>query len=121
MGEEVQLHIFLTSVLDGGKWSVSRPGRFTSRERALGTQRTGGWIGPRAVLDSVAKRKIHRPCRESNPGRPARSLVAILTVLYTWLSIGISEIIMNGLERDLLSNGTKIVFFTLKKMNAINS
>jgi hypothetical protein len=29
-GEEVQLHTFLTSALDGGEWSASRPGR--SRE-----------------------------------------------------------------------------------------
>jgi hypothetical protein len=30
----------LTSALDGGEWSASRPGRFTPRERALGTR----WI-----------------------------------------------------------------------------
>jgi hypothetical protein len=34
---EVQLHSFFTSVLDGGEWSASRPGRFTPRERAPGT------------------------------------------------------------------------------------
>jgi hypothetical protein len=28
---------------------------------------------PRAGLDTVEKRKISRPCGESNPGRPARS------------------------------------------------
>jgi hypothetical protein len=32
---------FLTSALDGGEWSASRPGRFTPRER---TPRTH-WIG----------------------------------------------------------------------------
>jgi hypothetical protein len=26
------------TALDGGEWSASRPGRFTSRERAPGTQ-----------------------------------------------------------------------------------
>jgi hypothetical protein len=31
----------LISALDGGEWSDSRPGRFTSRERAPGTH----WIG----------------------------------------------------------------------------
>jgi hypothetical protein len=30
----------LTSALDGGEWSASRPGRFTPEERALGTR----WI-----------------------------------------------------------------------------
>jgi len=28
----------LTSALDGGEWSASRPGRFTPRERAPGTR-----------------------------------------------------------------------------------
>jgi hypothetical protein len=56
----------LTSVLDGGEWSASRPGRFTPRERAPGTHWIGFWVGPRAVLDAVVKRKIPSPRRESN-------------------------------------------------------
>jgi len=32
-------------------------------------------------LDEVAKRKIPCPCRESNPGPPARNLVDVLTEL----------------------------------------
>jgi hypothetical protein len=51
----------LTSALDGGEWSASHPGRFIPRERAPGTYRTGGWVGPRAVLDEVVKRKIPSP------------------------------------------------------------
>jgi len=31
------------------------------RERALGTHWIGGWVGPRAVLDAVVKRKIFSP------------------------------------------------------------
>jgi hypothetical protein len=57
----------LTSVLDRGEWSASRTGRFTPRERAPGTHRIGGWVGPRDVLDAVVKRKILSPRRESNP------------------------------------------------------
>jgi hypothetical protein len=60
----------LTSALDGGEWSASRPGRFTPRERAPGNYWIGGWAGPRAVLDAVAKRKIPSPRRESNPRPP---------------------------------------------------
>jgi hypothetical protein len=26
---DIQIHIFLTSTLDGGEWSAARPGRFT--------------------------------------------------------------------------------------------
>jgi hypothetical protein len=33
---------FLTSALDGGKWLVSRPGRFTPREKAPCTHWVGG-------------------------------------------------------------------------------
>jgi len=36
-------------------------------------------MGPRADLDAVVKRKIFCTCQESNPGRPARSLVTIST------------------------------------------
>jgi hypothetical protein len=51
----------LTSALDGGEWSASRPGRVTTRETAPGTHWIGGWVGPRAVLDAVVKGKIPSP------------------------------------------------------------
>jgi hypothetical protein len=62
---------FLTSALGRGEWSASRPGRFTLGEIALGTHWIGGWVGPRAGLDAVEKRKILY-YRGSNPARPAR-------------------------------------------------
>jgi hypothetical protein len=69
-GVEIQLHAFLTSALDGGERSASRPGLFTPRGRAPDTHWIGGWVGPRAVLDAVVKRKIPSPCRDSNPQLP---------------------------------------------------
>jgi hypothetical protein len=66
-GVEVKLHAFLTSALDGGEWSASLPDRFTPRERTPGTNWIGGWVGPRAILDALVKRKIPSPRRESNP------------------------------------------------------
>jgi hypothetical protein len=36
-GVEVQLHTCLTSTLDGGEWSASRPRLFIRRGRAIGT------------------------------------------------------------------------------------
>jgi hypothetical protein len=66
----------LTSALDGNKWSASHPGRFTPRERAPGTHWIGGWVGPRAVVDAVVKRKIPSPHRESNPRTPNVQSVA---------------------------------------------
>jgi hypothetical protein len=47
----------------GGEWSASRAGCFTSRGRAPVTHWMGGWVGPRAVLDAVVKRKIPIPCQ----------------------------------------------------------
>jgi hypothetical protein len=66
----------LTSALDGGEWSATRPGRFTPRERASGTHWTGGWVGLRAVLDSVVKGKIPSFRRQSNPRTPIVQPVA---------------------------------------------
>jgi hypothetical protein len=40
--------------------------RFTPRERALSTHWIGGCVGLRAGLDTVVKRKIPSPCRDSN-------------------------------------------------------
>jgi hypothetical protein len=37
------------------------------KERASGTHWIGGWVGPRAGLDTAVKRKIPSPWRDSNP------------------------------------------------------
>jgi hypothetical protein len=44
--------------LVGDEWSASRPGRLTPGERAPGTHWIGGWVGSRASLDDVEKRKL---------------------------------------------------------------
>ena len=41
MGVEVLLHEFLPSALDGGEWSDSRVGSFTSRESELNRRQSG--------------------------------------------------------------------------------
>jgi hypothetical protein len=46
------------------------PAALSLRERAPRTHWTGGWVGPRAVLDTVVKRKIPSSPRESNPRTP---------------------------------------------------
>jgi hypothetical protein len=51
----------LTSVLDGGEWSTSGSSCFTSRERAPDTYQTEGWVGPKARLKAVGKRKSLAP------------------------------------------------------------
>jgi hypothetical protein len=86
---------FSTSTLDGGERSASRPGRaFGSGERTPGTHCTGGWVGPRAGLDTEATGKIlsRLPGIEAlSPGRPARS-----QTLY-WLSYPAHIIITKAL------------------------
>jgi hypothetical protein len=47
---------FLISALDGGECSASRPGNFTSVDRADGTHWSGGCVGSRAGLDILEKR-----------------------------------------------------------------
>jgi hypothetical protein len=75
-GVEVYLHAFLTSAQDGGEWSASRPGRFIPRGSAPDTHWIAGWVDPRAVLDTVLKRKIPSPHREWNPRTPIVQPVA---------------------------------------------
>jgi hypothetical protein len=74
---------YLTSALDGGEWSASRPGRFTPRERAPGVHWIGGWVDPRAVLKRWWREKFPGPAGKwtLNPDCPARSLVAVPTEL----------------------------------------
>jgi len=47
-GVEVQLHAILTSSLDKGEWSASRPSRFIPGKM-------GGWVHPRAGPEVVVK------------------------------------------------------------------
>jgi hypothetical protein len=62
---------FLTSALDEGERSASRPSRALHRGKGHpGTHWVGGWVGLRAGLDTVDRVKILCLCRGSNPGRP---------------------------------------------------
>jgi hypothetical protein len=74
-------------ILDLGtrwRWVVSfTPGRFTPRERAPGTHRLGGCVGPRADVDAVAKRMETRVCTKYSI--PAATLT---NANPTWNSLG---------------------------------
>jgi hypothetical protein len=61
----------MVSALDGDLWSASRPSSFATGERAPGTYWIESWVGPRAGMEAVKKRKISHPRRESNSGRLA--------------------------------------------------
>jgi hypothetical protein len=93
----------LTSALDGGEWPASLPGRFTPRERAPGTHCIGGWVGPRAILDTVVKRKIPSPRRESNPRTP---IVRPVAQRYTdWAITALSLLFCMGVKLGAHTEG----------------
>jgi hypothetical protein len=60
-GVDVWIHVLLSSALVGGEWSAWSPGRFTPGERAYCTHWIRSWVGPRAGLDDVEKRKFLTP------------------------------------------------------------
>jgi hypothetical protein len=67
---------FMTSSLDGVSGQRHAPASIYSRERTSGTHCTGGWVSPRAGLDTEVRRKILLPLPEIEPrlsGRPVRS------------------------------------------------
>jgi hypothetical protein len=49
-GADIEIHILLTSVLVGGEWSASRPGRFVPGSHGL-----RGLVDPRAGLHEIEK------------------------------------------------------------------
>jgi len=67
-----------------GEWLTSCPDHLITRERVSGTHWAGGWVGPRADLDILEKRKIPCPWPESSPNCWAHGVATILTTL-SWL------------------------------------
>jgi hypothetical protein len=51
-GVKVCLHLCLTSTLDVAEWQISSPENRTPRTKCM-----QGWVGLRAGLDTVGKRK----------------------------------------------------------------
>jgi hypothetical protein len=82
---------FTTSALDGGEWSASLPGRALPPVKGPpGTHCTGGWVGPRAGLDTEARGKnplLPAGIEPRSPGCPARSQDTILPELTRLLYI----------------------------------
>jgi len=84
--------------------------------RKPGTHCTGGWVSPRACLDG---RKISSRDRDSIPGHPARSSVAITTEL----SVAIPTE-LPGIQRQLVfarNSGNRTLVFEMKCLRVISS
>jgi hypothetical protein len=61
---------FTTSAVDGDKLLASRSGRALPRGRTPGIHCTGGWVGPRAGLDTEDRGKNPLILPGSNPDHP---------------------------------------------------
>jgi len=72
------LCIFLTSAWSGGDLSSSFPSHSSPWERANCTHWTGGWVGSRAGMDVLEKRKSLASARKWMPDYPTRNLSWIL-------------------------------------------
>jgi hypothetical protein len=72
-GERYSSYTFLTSGLNVGEWSASRPGSALLPGKDPSTHWIGGWVGLGAGLTHEARGKILCLCRGSNPSRPVCS------------------------------------------------
>jgi len=57
---DAQLHLFLTSTIDGDEWSATHPGRFVLEMNPV-THCTGSWVGPSPGLDDTESREFFPP------------------------------------------------------------
>jgi hypothetical protein len=67
---------FSTLALDWGEWSSCPSRALAPGKGPPGTHCTGGWVGPRASLDTEARRKILCLCQGLNLKRPVVQPVA---------------------------------------------
>jgi hypothetical protein len=65
---EVYLHVFLASEVDGGEWSASRTGRFTTGERAPRYSLDRRLGGPQSRTEHDGEKKIPAPAGNRTPG-----------------------------------------------------
>jgi hypothetical protein len=70
-GEEYSSYSFLTSALDGGEWSASRPGRALAPGKgpSVPIVQEVRWA-PEPVWKQMLEEKSFRLCRGLNPDRP---------------------------------------------------
>jgi hypothetical protein len=99
---------FLTSALDGGEWSASRPDRFTPGERSPGTHWIGGLVGPQPVWTLWRSSPAHTEDRTSAFQPVARRYTdcAILENIQDglWVASIIWQNMGNCREMDVFAN-----------------
>ena len=73
---EMEPYPSLHSAMDGSKWSISNPDRFTLGKKTPAPTELG-CVGPRAGLDGSGRQKISCPFGIRTPDRPSRSAVTV--------------------------------------------
>jgi len=101
---EIWLYSFLISALDGVKWSTSRPGG-VSPENNSGSHLVGNWVGLRAGLGVLKKRKTFYLCLVLNlgPSFPYRELkwrLKGVTMITLAEFVGTVEICRNSVSSE---------------------
>jgi hypothetical protein len=87
-GSEGIAPLFLmTSALDGGEWSVSRPGRFTPEERVLDTHYLESLVGPQSRSGRYGEEKDHTPAGQAVAPRYKDWAIPALLIWYNLLKI----------------------------------
>jgi len=93
-GVEAWLHALSTWTLDEGEWSASY-----LREKSPWYQ-LDGWLVPRADLDAVTKKiSLHCTFGRLNSGRPARSLITVVS--YPYLESEKPCLVRNLVQREI--------------------
>jgi hypothetical protein len=80
------------------------PAAFSPRERNAGTHCTGGWVGPKAGLDTEDRGKILYPCRGSNLDRPLVQSIARHHTAWATPAPGLNVIDSNKLPMLLFTS-----------------
>jgi hypothetical protein len=84
-GRMYSSYSFTTSALDEVSGQRQTPAALCPAERTPGTHCTGGWVGPRAGLDTEVRGKVPCICRGLNLDRPVVQSAARHYTELPWL------------------------------------
>jgi len=90
-----QLHLILTSALDGSEWSASHLSHFIPSKRDSSTHWTGACLGSRTSLVLLETRKFH-----PSPGSCAERCPTNFILMTTW-KLQYGSCVVSGIRKFL--------------------